>query len=195
VAKLIVNEFLTLDGVMQGPGAPDEDRSGGFDKGGWQMGYGDDSTGEFVDASLQQAGSFLIGRRTYDIFAAYWPHAGDVDIADTMNSTRKYVASRTLTEPLPWQNSVLLQGDAAQAVARLKETEERDMLVWGSGDLVQTLLANNLVDELRLVIYPIVLGEGKRLFKGESASGKFRLSDSKIAPTGVLLLTYVPASA
>jgi dihydrofolate reductase len=178
---------------MQAPGAPDEDRSGGFDQGGWQLQYFDDAFGEFVDASFQRAGSLLLGRNTYDIFAAYWPTATDDSIADTMNGLRKYVASHTLSEPLSWQNSTLLKGDAADAVARLKESEQKDLLVFGSGQLVQTLIEKGLVDEFRLAIHPIVIGKGKRLFRDESVRGKLRLTDSRTSSTGVLLLTYVPA--
>jgi dihydrofolate reductase len=195
MAKVLVNEFLTLDGVMQAPGAPDEDRSGGFDQGGWQLPYFDDAFGEFVDASFKRAGALLLGRNTYDIFAAYWPNATDDPIGDTMNGFRKYVASRTLTEPLSWQNSTLLKDNVADEVARLKESEAKDLLVFGSGDLVQTLIANSLVDEFRLAIHPIVIGKGKRLFRDEAAGGKLRLVDSKVSSTGVMLLTYVPVSA
>ena len=195
MAKLIVNEFLTLDGVMQAPGGPQEDTSGGFDRGGWQMEFRDDDSGGFVDASFRRAGSFLLGRNTYDIFAAYWPTAKDVGIEDMMNSYPKYVASRTLKEPLSWQNSTLLHGDAAEAVARLKETEEKDLLVFGSGDFVQTLIRRGLIDEFRLAIYPIVIGKGKRLFRDESVASRYRVADSQTSPAGVLLMTYVPAEA
>ena len=194
MAKVLVNEFLTLDGVMQAPGAADEDRSGGFDQGGWQLPYFDDAFGEFVSASFARAGAFLLGRNTYDIFAAYWPNATNDPIAETMNGFRKYVASRTLSGPLSWQNSTLLEGDAADAVARLKESEQKDLLVFGSGDLVQTLIDQDLVDEFHLAIHPIVIGKGKRLFRDESVRGKLRLTESKSSSTGVLLVTYVPAT-
>jgi dihydrofolate reductase len=193
MAQVIVNEFLTLDGVMQAPGGPDEDPSGGFAQGGWQFRYEDDGSGEFVDASFRRAGALLLGRNTYDIFASYWPTATDVSIADTMNGLPKYVASHTLTEPLSWQNSVLLKGDAAEAVARLKESEEKDLLVFGSGDFVQTLIRSRLVDEFRLAVYPLVIGTGKRLFRNESVQSNYRLVDSEASPAGILLLTYVPA--
>jgi dihydrofolate reductase len=193
VAKVIVNEFLTLDGVMQAPGGADEDRSGGFDRGGWQFEYENDGSGDFVDASFRRSGALLLGRNTYDIFAGYWPTATDGELADTMNALPKYVASRTLTEPLSWENSTLLAGDAADAVQRLKETLEKDLLVFGSGDFVQTLIRNGLVDEFRLAIYPLVIGKGKRLFRDETVQSKYRLADSEISSAGVLLLTYVPA--
>ena len=192
MAKVVVNEFLTLDGVMQAPGGPDEDRSGGFDHGGWQSQYAEDGTGDFVDDNFRRAGALLLGRNTYDIFAAYWPHA-DNELAPTMNGLRKFVASRTLKEPLAWQNSALLASDAADGVRRLKASEDKDLLVFGSGDFVQTLIRSGLVDEFRLAIYPLVIGKGKRLFRDESVQSKYRLTDSITSPAGVLLLTYVPA--
>ena len=195
MAKVIVNEFLTLDGVMQAPGGADEDRSGGFDQGGWQFRYEmDERSGEFVDASFRRAGALLLGHNTYDIFAGYWPTAAD-DLAAIMNGLPKYVASRTLSEPLSWENSTLLKGDTAEAVARLKESLEKDLLVFGSGDFVQTLIRNRLVDEFRLAIYPLVIGKGKRLFRDETVQSNYRLANSAINSQGVLLLTYVPAEA
>jgi dihydrofolate reductase len=191
MAKLLVQEFLTLDGVMQGPGGPDEDRSDGFDQGGWLMPYGDAASGKFVRGGIDSAGAFLLGRKTYDIFASYWPFA-DNDLAHTMNQTRKFVASRTLSEPLSWDNSTLIKGDAADAIARIKETEASDLLVFGSGGLVQTLIAKGLVDELRLLIHPLVLGKGKRLFRDAEAQARLRLADWVVTTTGVVLATYVP---
>lgn len=193
MSKIIVSEFLTLDGVMQAPGDPNEDRSGGFDKGGWQLAYFDDTFGEFVMGGFASAEAMLLGRLTYENFAAYWPNAAaDDPVADSMNGVRKYVASTTLSEPLAWQNSTLLKGDVAEEVANLRAAPGGDIQVIGSGALVQTLIEHDLVDEYRLMIHPLVLGKGKRLFRNENAQAKLRLVDSKPTSTGVLLLTYVP---
>jgi dihydrofolate reductase len=196
VAKIVLSEFLTLDGVMQGPGGPDEDRSGGFDKGGWQLGFADDTLGRFVRGGLTSAGGYLLGRRTYDIFAGYWPSQGaDNAVAAPMNSKPKFVVSRTLREPLSWHNSTLINTDLATRVRELKSEAGHDIMVIGSGDLAQTLMADDLVDEYRLMVYPVVLGEGKRLFRDANATRRLRLTDSLATSTGVLLLTYVPGSA
>jgi dihydrofolate reductase len=190
--KLTVSEFVSLDGVMQAPGGADEDTEGGFQHGGWQMGYFDDVAGERIDASMAQTGAFLIGRRTYEIFASYWPTQSDDDpFAKILNGLPKYVASTTLGEPLAWQNSTLLQGDVAKAVAELKEGEGGNIVVLGSGGLVQTLYENDLVDEYSLMIHPIVLGSGKKLFR-EVPRKPLRLADSVTTSTGVVMATYVP---
>ena len=190
--KLTVSEFVSLDGVMQAPGGADEDTEGGFRHGGWQMGYFDDVAGERIDASMAQTGAFLIGRRTYEIFASYWPTQSDDDpFARILNGLPKYVASTTLGEPLAWKNSTLLQGDVAKAVAELKEGEGGNIVVLGSGGLVQTLYENDLVDEYALMIHPIVLGSGKKLFR-EVPRKPLKLADSVITSTGVLMATYVP---
>ena len=191
---LIVNEFLTLDGVMQAPGGEDEDRSGGFDKGGWQMQYLDDIARGAITAGMAEAGGFLLGRRTYEIFAAYWPNAPEEEavIADPLNNLPKYVASTTLSEPLEWQNSTLLKGDVPEAVAASKREPGKDLHVIGSGELVQTLMEHDLVDEYRLMINPIVLGSGRRLFRERTATNKLRLLDSKTSSTGVLIVSYEP---
>jgi len=194
MGKLIVSEFLTLDGVMQAPGSPDEDRSGGFDHGGWQRNYFDDTLGKAVMDLLGKTGGFLLGRKTYEIFAAHWPKQPAEDpLAGTFNDLPKYVASTTLKEPLPWQNSTLIKGDVADGVARLKKEAGKDIQVIGSGTLVDTLAGHDLVDEYRLMIHPIVMGKGKRLFRGEGSPKKLRLVDSKTTSTGVLILTYAPA--
>jgi dihydrofolate reductase len=194
MAKIVVSEFLTLDGVMQAPGDPNEDRSGGFDKGGWQLDYFDDAFGEFVMGGFATAGGMLLGRLTYDNFAAFWPNQpADDPVAPSMNDTPKYVVSTTLSEPLAWQNSTLIKGDVADGVRRLKEQPGGDIQVIGSGQLVQTLIEHDLVDEYRLMVHPLVVGKGKRLFRHESAQAKLRLIDSKATTKGVLLLTYVPA--
>jgi dihydrofolate reductase len=191
--KLIVNEFLSLDGVMQAPGAPDEDRSGGFEHGGWQLPYNDETFLEIISGSMAETGGFVFGRRTYEIMAAHWPFQPDDDpFAPTLNNQPKYVASTTLSEPLGWQNSTVLQGDVAKAVAALKEQPGKDLVVLGSGELVQTLMENDLVDRYGLMVTPIVLGSGKRLFREGSAKRELRLVDSKTTGTGMLVTTYEP---
>ncbi len=193
MAKIVLSEFLTLDGVMQSPGSADEDRSDGFARGGWQLGYADETLGKFVIGGLTDAGGYLLGRRTYDIFAAYWPtQADDNPVAGPMNAQPKFVVSRTLSEPLSWHNSTLINGDVPARLRELKGQVERDILVIGSGDLAQTLMENDLVDEYRLMVYPIVLGEGKRLFRDAEATRRLRLTDSVTTSSGVMLLTYVP---
>jgi dihydrofolate reductase len=190
--KLTVSEFVSLDGVMQAPGGADEDTEGGFRHGGWQMGYFDDVAGERIGASMAQTGAFLLGRRTYEIFASYWPTQSDDDpFAKILNGLPKYVASTTLAEPLAWQNSTLLQGDVAKAVAELKEGEGGNIVVLGSGGLVQTLYENDLVDEYALMIHPIVLGSGKKLFR-EVPRKPLKLADSVTTSTGVVMATYMP---
>ena len=197
MAKIVISEFLTLDGVMQAPGGADEDRSDGFDKGGWQLAYGDETVGKYVTDGLTNAGGLLLGRRTYDIFAGYWPNqsADGFPIAGMMNSLPKFIVSRTLTEPLSWQNSTLINGDVPDRLRQVKAEVDKDILVIGSGDLAQTLMANDLVDEYRLMVYPLVLGEGKRLLRDADTTKRLRLADSQITSAGVLLLTYVPDSA
>jgi dihydrofolate reductase len=190
--KLTVSEFVSLDGVMQAPGGADEDTEGGFRHGGWQMGYFDDVAGERIGASMAQTGAFLLGRRTYEIFASYWPTQSDDDpFAKILNGLPKYVASTTLGAPLAWQNSALLQGDVAKAVAELKEGEGGNIVVLGSGGLVQALYENDLVDEYALMIHPIVLGSGKKLFR-DVPRKPLKLADSVTTSTGVVMATYVP---
>jgi dihydrofolate reductase len=192
VSKLVVAEFLSLDGVMQAPGQPDEDREGGFEHGGWQRPYFDDVAGQRIGASMAQTGSFLFGRRTYENMAAFWPTQPDDDpFAKILNGLPKYVASTTLSEPLAWERSTLLHGDVAKAVAELKEGEGGNIVVLGSGGLVQTLYENDLVDEYALMINPIVLGGGKKLFR-DLPMKTFKLADSETTSTGVVMATYVP---
>jgi dihydrofolate reductase len=195
--KLVINEFLTLDGVMQAPGGAEEDRTGGFEHGGWQQSYGDDVFGKTVIEGMAEAGGFLLGRRTFEIFAAYWPTAPAEDraFAEPLNTLPKYVASRTLHEPLAWSNSTLISGDVAEGVRRLKQESGKDLHVIGSGNLVQTLIANDLIDEYRLMIHPIVLGSGARLFREGNPRRPLTLIDSKTSTTGVVLATYRPADA
>lgn len=163
--KLVVIEFLSLDGVMQAPGAPDEDTEGGFQHGGWQRPYFDDVLGTYAAEGMAQTEAYLFGRKTYETMAGYWPTApADDPYAGHLNSAAKYVASRTLQDA-EWQNSTLIAGDVAEEVAKLKEQPGKNIAVLGSGDLVQTLIANDLVDEYSLTVFPIVLGGGKRLFR------------------------------
>jgi dihydrofolate reductase len=194
--KVIVSEFLTLDGVMQAPGDRNEDRSGGFNHGGWQLDYFDDTLGSAVMEVLGVTGGFLLGRRTYEIFAAHWPNQpADDPLAGTFNELPKYVVSTTLTEPLAWQNSTLVRGDVAAEIAALKVQPGEAIQVIGSGELVQTLIRHDLIDEYRLMIHPLVLGSGRRLFREELPLVRLRLVDAKPTSTGVLIATYAPAEA
>jgi dihydrofolate reductase len=191
--KVIINEQLSLDGVMQGPGAPDEDTSGGFRHGGWAMEYFDESMGKASVLGMDSAGALLIGRRTYEIFAGYWPHQGDdAPFASFLNTVPKYVASGTLQEPLEWNNSHLLKGDVAKAVRKLKQEDGGDIIVLGSGELAQTLMDYGLIDVYDLWAYPIVLGTGKRLFREEGPKIPLKLVKSELTTTGVAMLTYEP---
>jgi dihydrofolate reductase len=192
--RLVVSEFLTLDGVMQAPGDPNEDRSGDFEHGGWQLAFFDDAFGRFVMEGFADAGAFLLGRLTYENFAAFWPNQpADDPVAGPMNATPKFVVSRSLSEPLSWQNSTLLRDDVAGAIRRLKAEDGKGIQVIGSGELVQTLLREQLVDEFRLMVHPIVLGSGKRLFREDTALSRFELIASSATSKGVLLLRYRPA--
>ncbi len=194
--KVIVNEFMSLDGVAQAPGGADEDTSGDFAHGGWHMRYMEDELAQrWVLASIVEAGGFLLGRRTYEIFAAYWPNAGEEErvIAEPLNTKPKYVVSTTLAEPLEWQNSTLLQGDVAEAVAALRQEEGDDVHVIGSTQLAQTLIERDLVDEFRMMIDPLVLGGGKRIFRDDGVLRPLRLVDSQVTTTGAILGTYAPA--
>lgn len=193
--KLVVNEFLTLDGVMQAPGAADEDRSGGFEHGGWQLSYFDDVFARAVVGGMAEAGGFVFGRKTWETFAAYWPTAPaeEQEVAEPLNNLPKYVASRTLREPLAWNNSTLIPGDVVEGVGQLKQQSGKDLHLIGSGDLAQTLIGNDLVDEYRLMIHPLVLGSGKRLFRDGNARRLLALVESTTSTTGVLIATYRPA--
>jgi dihydrofolate reductase len=193
--KVIVNEFMALDGVAQAPGAADEDTAGGFEHGGWHLRYFDDLSQNWVLESITAAGGFLLGRRTYEIFAAYWPSAPEEEqvIAKPLNTRPKYVASTTLTEPLEWQNSTVLQGYVAEAVLALKQEDGADLHVIGSTELVGTLIEHDLVDEFRLMIDPLVLGGGKRIFRDDGARRPLRLVDGQVTTTGAFLATYAPA--
>ncbi|MEX1254083.1 MAG: dihydrofolate reductase family protein [Dehalococcoidia bacterium] len=192
---LVVGTFLTVDGVMQAPGGPDEDREGGFDQGGWSVNYWDEQMGQLITEQTLKAGALLLGRKTYEIFAAHWPKVSDDDpVAAKLNSLPKYVASRTL-DAAPWNNTTLIQGDVAAAVAALKEQPGGEIQVTGSGDLIQTLLEHDLVDEYRLWVFPVVVGGGKRLFAGGALPGAMKLVDTMISSTGVAVHTYERAGA
>jgi len=196
VRKIIVNEFMSLDGVVQAPGAADEDTSGGFRHGGWHMEYMDDVSQRRVLAGIVEAGGFLLGRGTYEIFAAYWPNAPEEEqvIAEPLNSKPKWVVSRTLDGELGWQNATVLEGDLPQAVVALKREEGGDINVIGSPELARSLLEEGLVDEFRLMIDPVVLGGGKRIFADDRTLQSLRLIDSEVTSTGAILATYAPAA-
>jgi dihydrofolate reductase len=191
--KVVVNEFMSLDGVAQAPGGAEEDPSGGFTHGGWHMQYmEDEGTMKWVLDSILEAGGFLLGRRTWEIFAAYWPNASEEEqvVAEPLNSKPKYVASTTLSEPLEWQGSTLLHGDLEEAVGALKQEDGGDLHVIGSTHLVRALIERGLVDELRLMIDPVALGGGKRFFPDDGALRAWSLVDGQVAGNGALLMTY-----
>ena len=190
---LRVIEFLSLDGVMQGPGSPEEDTEGGFRHGGWQRPYFDEVLGASAAEGMAATDGYLFGRKTYEKMAAYWPTAPDDDpYAKHLNSTPKYVASRTLQD-VEWENSTLIKGDVVEEVAKLKEQPGKNIAVLGSGDLVQTLIEHDLVDEFFLAVFPIVVGSGKRLFREADEIRRLSLVDSNTTGTGGLILTYRPA--
>lgn len=193
MSEVIVIEHLTLDGVMQAPGRQDEDLRGGFNHGGWAVPNNDEVMGRAMGEGMAQGGPLLLGRRTYEDFYSFWPKQKDNPFTEVLNDTQKYVASTTLTEPLPWSNSTLLKGDAAQAVAKLKEQTGRDIGVLGSGELVQSLMRNHLVDKYVLMIHPLVLGAGQRLFPDGSPFATLRLINSVTTTKGVVIATYEPA--
>lgn len=193
--KIIVTEWMSLDGVVQAPASADEDGSRGFKHGGWHVRYFDAVSMQWVIENVTQAGGFIFGRRTYDIFAAHWPNASEKEqaLARPMNALPKYVASMTLQGPLAWHNSTLLEGDVVAAVSALKEESGKDLLVIGSTELAQTLIGHDLVDEFRLMIDPVILGGGKRLFRDDGALRALRLVSSEKMATGAMLTTYVRA--
>ncbi len=193
MSRVVAFIHLTLDGVMQAPGRPDEDRRGRFEHGGWAGAYNDGVMAKAVGESMGNTGALLLGRRTYEDFYQVWPKRTDNPFTPVLNNTLKYVASRTLKEPLPWMNSKLLPGDAEDSVARLRKEPGKDIVILGSGMLVQSLLRRNLVDELMLTINPLVLGTGRRLFGEGGPSATLRLVDSKTTSTGVVIARYQPA--
>ena len=190
--RIVVFMNVSLDGVIQAPGRPDEDVRGGFKHGGWAGPYADPAMGKAVGESMSRTGGILLGRRTYEDFYAVWPKRTDNPFTEVLNNARKYVVSRTLSEPLPWMNSVLLRGEASETVAELKEQPGKDVVVLGSGKLVDSLTRSNLVDEYMLLIHPLVLGSGRRLFSDHSPFEALRLVDSRTTTTGVVIATYQP---
>jgi dihydrofolate reductase len=183
---------LTLDGVMQAPGRADEDCRDGFERGGWAMPYNDPDQAKAVGQSMSNTGALLFGRKTYEDFFKVWPNRTDNPFTPILNNTLKYVASRTLTDPLPWMNSKLLAGNAKDTVAKLRQQAGKDIVILGSGVLVRSLLSHNMLDELMLTIHPIVLGAGRRLFADGGAPATLRLVDSKSTSKGVVMATYQP---
>jgi dihydrofolate reductase len=190
--ELLVTTFLTLDGVMQAPGGPEEDDEGGFGLGGWSVNYWDERMGEVMGEAMSVPFDLVLGRRTYDLFAAYWPHASEADGAKPLNDATKYVVSRGHPS-LEWGPSVLIDGDAAEGIAALKQTDGPELQVHGSGNLVQTLMRHHLVDRYRLWTFPVVVGSGKRLFADGTVPAGLKLVDSTVSTTGVVIGTYEPA--
>jgi dihydrofolate reductase len=189
--KLIVQAFVTLDGVMQAPGGPGEDDSGGFTHGGWSVDYSDEQVGEFVAEATSKPFAMVLGRKTYDLMAAFWPTASEEEGAKTFNEATKYVVSRGRPK-LEWSNSVLIEGDAADGIAALKQEDGPELQVHGSANLIQTLLRHSLVDQFRLMVFPVVIGSGKRLFGEGTVPAGLKLLDSKTSTTGVVMGTYEP---
>ncbi len=191
--KIITTTFVTLDGVMQAPGGPEEDTSGGFKYGGWQAGVPmDEMMGTTLSALMNAPFELLLGKKTYDIFAAYWPTAKvDNEVAVPFNSTKKYVVSHEPFEPL-WHNSTCITGDVVEQLKKLKAEDGPNLWVWGSGNLIQTLLKHKLIDQMQLWTYPITLGGGKKLFADGTQAQLFKQVESKVSTTGVVLATYEP---
>jgi dihydrofolate reductase len=194
MSRIVVTNHVTLDGVMQAPAGPDEDTRGGFEHGGWAVPNNDAVMGRVLGEGMAQGGPLLLGRRTYQSFYAFWPHQKDNPFTEVLNAAQKYVASTTLTEPLPWVNSTLFGGDVAAAVAELKEQPGPDIAVLGSGELIRSLMGHSLIDRFLLMIHPLVLGSGRRLFPDGSPT-TFRLLDSVSTTTGVMIATYETAPA
>lgn len=193
MSKVVVNMSLTLDGVMQAPGRADEDTRDGFQHGGWALPYFDPIMGSAAAEGMAAEPALLLGRRTYEDFYAVWPNRTDNPFTEWLNKARKYVASTTLKEPLPWSNSILLAGDAAAAVASLKEESGKDLLIFGSGVLIQSLMRHNLIDEYVLQIHPLVLGSGRRLFSDGSPLTTLQLVNTRTTTTGVVIANYIPS--
>jgi len=190
--ELIVSTFLTLDGVMQAPGGPEEDESGDFAHGGWSVNYWDELMRQVMTEAMSAPFDLVLGRRTYEIFAAYWPHAPEEAGSKPLNDATKYVVSRS-RPTLEWEKSVLIEGDAADGIAELKKGEGPELQVLGSGNLIQTLMRRNLADQYRLWVFPLVIGSGKRLFSDGTIPSALKLLDSKVSTTGVVIGTYEPA--
>ena len=191
--KLAATEFLTLDGVYQGPGGPDEDRRGGFDRGGWQAPFADEESGRFITSVYARMDALLLGRKTWEIWETYWPHHDGGDpVSHGINVLPKFVPSTTLKDPT-WQNTHVINGDVEAAVRELKAKPGRDLLLQGSGALLRWLLERDLVDELNLLVYPVVLGDGLRLFPEQGQTHALSLLESRTTPMGVTIQTYRPA--
>lgn len=191
MGKIVVTNNLTLDGVMQAPGRPDEDTRDGFAHGGWAVPYGDEVMGKVMGEAMAEGGPLLLGRRTYEDFYSFWPSQTDNPFTEVLNKTRKYIVSTTLGEPLPWENSTLLDSDPISAVQRLKARSDEEITVLGSGHLVRSLAEHRLVDMYRLLIHPLVLGAGRRMFSDASVTA-LHLTDSVTTTTGVVIATYRP---
>jgi dihydrofolate reductase len=189
--KLIINTFMTLDGVMQAPGGPPEDPTGGFTYGGWSVNYWDEMMGQAMGEYMGQPFDLLLGRKTYEIFAAHWPYSKEEPTASQLNNAQKYVVSKTLKDP-EWKNTTLINGDLVQEIEKLKRQHGLDLWVHGSSNLIQTLLKHNLIDEYRLWIFPLVIGNGKRLFGQGTLPTGLKLVDERVSTTGVILAIYQP---
>jgi len=189
--KIVVNTFLTLDGVMQAPGGPEEDHSGGFKYGGWTFNYWDEMMGKAMDEIMAKPFELLLGRRTYEIFAAHWPYIKNDPTADKFNATKKYVVSRTLNK-LGWNNSFLIKNNVVQEIVMLKKQDGPELQVPGSSTLIQTLLEENLVDLYHIWIFPVTVGKGKQLFGEGVNAANLKLLDCRYSSTGVILTTYEP---
>jgi dihydrofolate reductase len=194
MSRIVVFLSMSLDGVIQAPGRPDEDARGGFTHGGWAAPYADPVAGELAAEGMANTGALLFGRRTYEDFHGFWPNQPEPNpFTEHLNATQKYVVSRTLEEPLPWQNSMLLSGDPAETVAELRAREGKDIVVLGSGELVRSLMRADLIDGYTLLIHPLVLGSGRRLFDEHEQVRALRLTDSQTTTTGVIVATYEAA--
>jgi dihydrofolate reductase len=194
MSKVVVVNNLTLDGVMQAPGRPDEDTRGGFEHGGWAQPYNDPVMARKMGEGMAAGGPLLFGRRTYQDFASFWPQQKDNPFTPVLDNAQKYVASTTLKEPLPWRNSTLLAGDGADAVGKLKEQLAQDLVILGSGELIRSLMRRNLIDEYVLLIHPLVLGSGRRMFQDGNPLATLRLVDATPTTTDVVIATYHTAS-
>jgi dihydrofolate reductase len=193
--KVIAAAFVSLDGVMQAPGGPPEDPTGGFTQGGWTVNYWDEAMGQFMGGMFTNPFDLLLGRKTYEIFAAHWPFVGAEDpVGQSFNAVTKYVAT-TSSQALTWKNSVAIRGDVVAEIAKLKQGNGPDLLTQGSSVLLQTLLKHDLIDEFRLLTFPVLLGPGKRLFGAGAKPGALKLTETKVSTTGVIMSVYHPAGA
>ncbi len=193
MSRIVVFNNVTLDGVMQAPGRPDEDTRGGFQYGGWALPYADPEIGRAAGESMATTGGLLFGRRTYEDFYKVWPNRTDNPFTEVLNNTPKYVASTTLKEPLPWMNSILLKGNVLEAVTKLKEGSGKDFVILGSGELIRALMKHDLIDQYMLLIHPLVLGSGRRMFPDGGTFAALRLVNTKTTNSGVVIATYEPA--